>query len=164
MIEMKKEVVHHEAEIHSLIKMARAKALVIEDKHDFKVAVGETTDGIFQRKHYDTKMASVEANAYIMLSKVEKQKVKNGSRTTKEHFHSRKKSAKQLIEMLMENPNLDKDYLFDWVKTRCQVNTVTRDQNMALRKFNNEHPNSTHEEAYAACGIILEKKKDGRKK
>jgi hypothetical protein len=161
---MAKEKVDHEAEIRSLIKMARVKAMAIENKHDFKVAVGETTDGIHQRKHYHTGLASVEANQYIMLPKSEKEKVKEKHKATKEHFYSRKKSAKQLITMLMDNPELDKEFLFEWVKARCHVNTVTRDQNRALRAYNINNPQATHEEAYAACGIILEPKKDGRKK
>lgn len=150
---MAREKVDHEAEIRALIKMTKCMAKGIEDKHDKKVAIGMVTDGIFQRKHYHTGLASVEAN-----------NLPPKKTATKEHFYGRKKTASQFIEMLMKNQDLDEDFLFDFIKERCQVHSVTSGQNMALRNHTKENPNDTWEEAYAACGIILEQKIDRRKK
>jgi hypothetical protein len=111
------------------------------------------TDGIFQRKHYHTGKASVEAN-----------NLPPKKSATKEHFYGRKKSASQFINMLMENSDLDEDFLFNFIKERCHVHSVTSDQNKELKKYNMTHPDATWEEAYAAKGIILEQKIDRRKK
>lgn len=150
---MAKEKVDHEAEIRSLIKMARLMAAGIENEVDKKVAIGLITDGIFQRKHYHTGKASVEAN-----------NLPPKKSATKEHFYGRKKTATDLIEMLISTPTLSDDFLFSYVSERCQVHSVTKDQNMALRTYTKENPNVTWEEAYAACKIILEEKIDRRKK
>jgi hypothetical protein len=150
---MAKEKVDHEAEIRSLIKMARLMAAGIENEVDKKVAIGLITDGIFQRKHYHTGRASVEAN-----------KLPPKKFATKEHFYGRKRTAKDLIEMLISTPTLSDDFLFSYVRERCQVHSVTKDQNMALRKYTQHNPNTTWEEAYSACKIMLEEKIDRRKK
>lgn len=149
----RKETVDHEAEIRSLVKMAKVMCAAIENEHDKKVVIGLLTDGIFQRKHYHTGMASREAN-----------KLPKGQAATKEHFYGRKKTATDLVEMLIQNPALDDEFLFNYVKTRCQVHSVTKNQNMALRNFTKENPEATWEEAYTRCNVLLEKKIDRRKK
>ena len=150
---MGRSTVDHEAEIKSLVKMARVMSAAIENEHDKKVAIGMITDGVFQRKHYHTGFASVEAN-----------NLPPKKQATKEHFYGRKKTATDLVEMLMKDQSITDEFLFDFVRTRCQVHSVTKDQNMQLREYTKLNPETTWEEAYAVCGIVLEEKVDRRKK
>ena len=152
---MSKQVRDHFAERMSMIKLAKAMQAVCENETDRRVFIGLINDGIFQREHIQTGLASPEAN---MLP---------SSKRTKEHFYGRKKSAQQLFDLLSEDPQVDDSVLHDFILERSQVHFVTKKQNMSLREYHKANPNATHEEAYRACNILLVPKivgKPGRKK
>ena len=150
----KRSIRDHHAERISLITMARAMVQNIKGDVDRKIVVGMLTDGIFQREQISTGLASVEANTLPAIKQ------------TKEHFYGRKQSAIELVDMLTANPSIDDEALVSFLIERSQVHHVTKAQNMALRKYTMSNPNVTWQEAYAACGVVLEKRvgqKRGRK-
>lgn len=151
---MAKQTRDHTAERMSMIKLAKAMQAVCESETDRKVFVGLINDGIFQREHIHTGLASVEANAL------------HSSKRTKEHFYGRKKSAERLFDLLSEDLCVEDTALYDFIVERSRVHFVTKKQNMRLREYHKLNPAATHEEAYNGCGIILVPKtraKPGRK-
>ena len=144
----------HAAERLSLIRMARVMTSSITNNTDKKVVIGMLTDGIFQREHISTGLASAEANKLP------------AAQQTKEHYHGRKQSAVELVDMLVQNPEISDEDLLCFLIERCRVHHVTKSQNMKLRKYTMDNAGVTWQEAYKACGIDLESRvtqKRGRK-
>jgi hypothetical protein len=144
----------HGAERLSLIRMARVMTSGITNDTDKKVVIGMLTDGIFQREHISTGLASSEANKLPAANQ------------TKEHYHGRKQSAVELVDTLIQNPEISDEELMYFLIERCRVHHVTKSQNMKLRKYTMDNVGVTWQEAYSACGISLEQRvtqKRGRK-
>lgn len=140
------------------IEVIRYTVKVLPDKKSadyapaFNAAKGILKEIIFQMPAIHSGLASVKANLLL------------ASNQTKDHYYPRTNSAKALIRMLQKDPDMSDDKLIKWLLKRCQVHSVTKEENMVLKKYTTKNPNSSWKKAYAACGIRLEPKTDKRRK
>lgn len=135
--------VDHHAERISLAKMAKCMVATISSPVDHKVVVGLLTDGIFQREAIFSGFISKEAAELSY------------NQRTKEHFHGRKKSARELVNIILEMPSISVEELAQFIYERSYVHLVTKKQNMQLRSYMKANPLAHHDIAYKECGIEL---------
>ena len=71
---------------------------------------------------------------------------------TKEHFRSRKDSARYLFDLVQRRPNISLERLEALIKSRCRVHYTTKEENMELRR----HSHLTHwHQQYESAGVVL---------
>ena len=112
-------------------------------------------------RHTIFDMAVVETN--MVSDKVATRLKKD---LTKDHFFSRKQTALLLLRLLETHKSLSIARLAAIIKSRCRVNLVSKEENHALRTFQNDKSIKTWRQEYKLAGITLipyENKKRGRK-
>lgn len=128
---------------YSLVRIARAMVLGIQDEVDLRTAVNCLMNGIFKLPSVKTGLVSREAL-----------KLRSNKRTP-EHFFGRTESAERLIKELKENPNRSDKAIVAFLKSRARVHFVTKSQNMVLRSYSKKNPKTHWRKAYRECSIEL---------
>ena len=132
-----------EPEYASFVKMARVLVSSIQNETDEKIIVSMLMSGIFRLPSKFTRLVSIEA-AELKYAK-----------RTPEHFYGRTDSAKRLVKELKNNPIRSDKAIIAFIKSRCRVHQVTKEQNNILKAYNIKNPNVHWRQAYADCSIIL---------
>jgi hypothetical protein len=133
----------NEERYYSLVRIARAMVLGIQDETDLRTAINCLMNGIFKLPSNKTGLASPAA---LKLPK---------NKRTPEHFYGRTASAERLIKELIENPGRSDKAIVAFLKSRSRIHYVTKSENMALRSYNKINPKALWREAYRECGIEL---------
>lgn len=133
----------HDERYYSLIRIARALVLGIQNETDFRTAVNCLMNGIFKLPSIKTGLASLEA---LKLP---------SNKRTPEHFYGRTASAERLIKELIGNPNRSDKAIVAFLKSRSRIHYVTKAENMLLRSYNKINPNALWRNAYRECSIEL---------
>lgn len=124
---------------YSLVRIARAMVLGIQDEVDLRTAVNCLMNGIFKLPSVKTGLVSREAL-----------KLRSNKRTP-EHFFGRTDSAERLIKELKENPNRSDKAIVAFLKSRARIHYVTKSENMALRTYSKKNPKTHWRKAYREC-------------
>ena len=106
-----------------------------------KQAIGLICDGIHQCPAIPSGLVSVAA------------KDRTVSTITKEHFFSRKISARTIFNLYDRGASICRVAAF--IKSRCRVHYVTKQENMELVKYQQDQNIKTWREEYKAAGIVL---------
>lgn len=124
---------------YSLVRIARAMVLGIQDEVDLRTAINCLMNGIFKLPSVKTGFVSREAL-----------KLRSNKRTP-EHFFGRTESAERLIKELKENPNRSDKAIVAFLKSRARIHYVTKSENMALRTYSKKNPKTHWRKAYREC-------------
>lgn len=106
-----------------------------------KQATGLICDGIHQCPAIPSGLVSIAA------------KDRTVSTITKEHFFSRMISAKTIFNLYDRGASVCRVAAF--IKSRCRVHYVTKQENMELVKYQQDPNIKTWREEYKAAGIVL---------
>ena len=112
-----------------------------DNEHLRERAAGMVSDGIFQCKAIHTGLVSERASQL------------KSTECTKEHFFSRKISARKIFELFDRGWGVERITCF--IKSRSRVHYTTKEENMYLRKFQDGEIYKTWHQQYAAAGIKL---------
>ncbi len=124
---------------YSLVRIARAMVLGIQDEVDLRTAINCLMNGIFKLPSIKTGLASQEA---LKLP---------SNKRTPEHFYGRTESANRLIKELKENPNRSDKAIVAFLKSRARIHYVTKSENMALRTYSKKNPKTHWRKSYREC-------------
>jgi hypothetical protein len=124
---------------YSLVRIARAMVLGIQDEDDLRTAINCLMNGIFKLPSIKTGFASQEA---LKLP---------SNKRTPEHFYGRTESAERLIKELKENPDRSDKAIVAFLKSRSRIHYVTKSENMALRTYSKKNPKKHWRKAYREC-------------
>ena len=127
---------------YSLVRIARAMVLGIQDEVDLRTAVNCLMNGIFKLPSVKTGLVSREAL-----------KLRSNKRTP-EHFFGRTESAERLIKELKENPNRSDKAIVAFLKSRARVHFVTKSQNMVLRSYSKKNPKHRKQQSFLCFQFI----------
>jgi len=112
------------------------------DPDERERAIGLITDGYYQCKPIHSGLVSKNAQ-HLTVAKI-----------TKDHFYSRKRSARKIFEMMDAGASIEE--LYDFIVLSCSVHYVTKRENLDLIPFQkNIKDYPTWQEQYAAAGIEL---------
>jgi len=106
-----------------------------------KQAIGLICDGIHQCPAIPSGLVSFAA------------KDRTVSNLTKEHFFSRKISARTIFALYDRGASIQRVAAF--IKSRCRVHYVTKQENMDLVKYQQNPNMKTWRQEYKAAGIVL---------
>ena len=134
---------HNDERYYSLVRIARAMVLGIQDEVDLRTAINCLMNGIFKLPSIKTGLASQEA---LKLP---------SNKRTPEHFYGRTESAERLIKELKENPDRSDKAIVAFLKSRARIHYVTKSENMALRTYSKKNPKTHWRKSYRECGIDL---------
>lgn len=132
-----------DSEYSEFVRIVRALVPMINSPESEKIVVSMIRNEIFRLPNILTGMVSVEAMKL------------DWNKRTKEHFFGRTESAKKLIRKLQENPNRSDAAIIAFLKSRCRVHQVTKEQNQALKAYNEKNPGVHHRKAYSECNVTL---------
>jgi hypothetical protein len=124
---------------YSLLRIARAMVLGIQDEDDLRTAINCLMNGIFKLPSIKTGFASQEA---LKLP---------SNKRTPEHFYGRTESAERLIKELKENPGRSDKAIVAFLKSRSRIHYVTKSENMALRTYSKKNPKTHWRKSYREC-------------
>ena len=135
---MEKEMCNY----NSLAILARSLYDTSKDnEHLRERAAGMISDGIFQCKAIHTGLVSENASEL------------KASECTKEHFFSRKASARKIFDLFDRDWGIER--VTGFIKSRSRVHYTTKEENMYLRKFQGGEKYKTWHQQYEAANIKL---------
>jgi len=121
--------------IHSVVGMAQyegLKALGFYEAPYINAAIALHKDSYYLSPDVDSGLMSVQAHDNAVLGK--------SNLNTHDHYRSRTKSSRDFFNHFNQDRfNIDKlERATSWYKSRCRTHTITREENTALIKYQND--------------------------